>query len=314
VGRIHIERQHGDWSADDHGVPGAVCVAGWPGDSAAGAGEWRIRANDSGCAIERVGGNGDSDGIFAGGAAERIGERAVRGDYGHVRKSACSELQHQPGDFRRPGNSGGDQRRQFEWRGPGVLADRSRSGDIEHGRAVHEFGDGEDTNAVGREFGDGARVDHDYRLHRRMVARVHVGNGIWRGEHDIDGGDDDGQFDVVAELRLQRGYGRAGGVLHDGGGYGGRSARAHRWLQAGCTGELKMNWLREFFKSKYVGMLEEENARLRAENRALLNSLLGTAGFAPIETGEAVKPLAPTRVRKRSWGQIQAMREEEAMK
>ena len=60
-------------------------------------------------------------------------------------------------------------------------------------------------------------------------------------------------------------------------------------------------------------MLEEENARLKAENRALLNSLLGTAGFAPIETGETVKP-AMTRMRKRSWGQIQAMREEEARK
>jgi hypothetical protein len=75
-----------------------------------------------------------------------------------------------------------------------------------------------------------------------------------------------------------------------------------------------MNWLREFFKSSYVRMLEEENARLKAENRALLNSLLGTAGFPPMETGETVKPVALTRIRKRSWPQVQAMRESEAGK
>jgi len=75
-----------------------------------------------------------------------------------------------------------------------------------------------------------------------------------------------------------------------------------------------LNWLRKALRSRYVEMLEEENARLKAENRAMLNSLLGTAGFGPIETGEAGKPAALTRVRKRSWGQIQAMREEEARK
>ena len=61
-------------------------------------------------------------------------------------------------------------------------------------------------------------------------------------------------------------------------------------------------------------MLEEENARLKAENRALLNSLLGTAGFPPVETGEAAKPAGLTRIRKRSWPQVQAMRESEAGK
>jgi hypothetical protein len=38
--------------------------------------------------------------------------------------------------------------------------------------------------------------------------------------------------------------------------------------------------------SRYVRMLEEEVARLRAENRALVNSLLGTAGFPPISPEE----------------------------
>jgi hypothetical protein len=66
------------------------------------------------------------------------------------------------------------------------------------------------------------------------------------------------------------------------------------------------------FRTRYVVMLEEEVARLRGENRALLNSLLGTAGFAPIETGEAGKPAAIARMRRRSWPQVQAMRESEA--
>ncbi len=59
-------------------------------------------------------------------------------------------------------------------------------------------------------------------------------------------------------------------------------------------------------------MLEEENARLKGENRAFLNSLLGTAGFPPVEFREEMKPVGMTRMRKRSWPQIQRMREEEA--
>lgn len=82
-----------------------------------------------------------------------------------------------------------------------------------------------------------------------------------------------------------------------------------------------MNWLREFFQSSYTRLLErqcaelkEECARLRAENRALMNSLLGTAGFPPMEFPEAPKPSAcgGPRLRKRSWHQIQAWRETEA--
>ena len=52
----------------------------------------------------------------------------------------------------------------------------------------------------------------------------------------------------------------------------------------------------EFFKklmqSRYVGLLEGEVMRLRAENRALTNSLLGTAGFPPVDFPEAPQ-LAP---------------------
>lgn len=64
------------------------------------------------------------------------------------------------------------------------------------------------------------------------------------------------------------------------------------------------------FRTRYVVMLEEEVTRLRGENRAMLNSLLGTAGFPPVEMEEG-KPMGMTRIRKRSWPQIQRMREEE---
>ncbi len=47
---------------------------------------------------------------------------------------------------------------------------------------------------------------------------------------------------------------------------------------------------RNLLRSSYVGLLEGEVFRLRAENRALMNSLLGTAGFPPVEFPEAPKP------------------------
>ena len=76
--------------------------------------------------------------------------------------------------------------------------------------------------------------------------------------------------------------------------------------------------MRDFFhrllQGRYVGLLETEVARLRAENRALTNSLLGTAGFPPVEYPEAVKPQTLPRLRKRSWHQIQAWREAGAVR
>ena len=44
-------------------------------------------------------------------------------------------------------------------------------------------------------------------------------------------------------------------------------------------------------RSRYVRELEREVARLRAENRALLNSLLGTAGVPPLRVEDS--PAAP---------------------
>lgn len=78
-------------------------------------------------------------------------------------------------------------------------------------------------------------------------------------------------------------------------------------------------FVRNLLRSRYARLLEEEVARertesdrLRAENRALMNSLLGTAGFPPVEFPETPKPQPLPRLRKRSWHQIQAWREAEA--
>ena len=71
--------------------------------------------------------------------------------------------------------------------------------------------------------------------------------------------------------------------------------------------------LKYLLRSRYVRSLEEEVARLRAENRALTNSLLGTAGFPPLDYPEPAKPQALPRLRKRSWHQIQARREAAAV-
>ena len=80
-------------------------------------------------------------------------------------------------------------------------------------------------------------------------------------------------------------------------------------------------WLRKWITLRDVGFIESEVARerteverLRAENRALLNSLLGTAGFPPVEFPEAPKPQPVPRLRKRSWHQFQAARETQAVR
>jgi hypothetical protein len=71
-------------------------------------------------------------------------------------------------------------------------------------------------------------------------------------------------------------------------------------------------------RSRYVRLLEaeiergrSEIERLRIENRALLNSLLGTAGVPPIETPPA-HPAQIAPIRRRSWPQIAMAREMEA--
>ncbi len=72
------------------------------------------------------------------------------------------------------------------------------------------------------------------------------------------------------------------------------------------------DFFQRLFNSRYIGLLEADVARLRAENRALMNSLLGTAGFPPVEFPEAPKPQPLPRLRKRSWHQLQAWRETES--
>jgi hypothetical protein len=58
-------------------------------------------------------------------------------------------------------------------------------------------------------------------------------------------------------------------------------------------------------------MLEEEVGRLRAENRALVNSLLGTAGFPPITPEDEARRgmVGISAVRRRTWTQIARERE-----
>src|SRR5215469_1625112 len=73
-----------------------------------------------------------------------------------------------------------------------------------------------------------------------------------------------------------------------------------------------LSFLRKILQTKYVGLLEGEITRLRAENRALTNSLLGTAGFPPVDFPESSKPQPVPRLRRRSWHQIQAWRESDA--
>ena len=72
-----------------------------------------------------------------------------------------------------------------------------------------------------------------------------------------------------------------------------------------------LSWLARHARSRYVRLLEEEVARLRAENRALVNSLLGTAGFPPVslddELRRALVALPP--VRRRTWTQLARERE-----
>jgi hypothetical protein len=72
--------------------------------------------------------------------------------------------------------------------------------------------------------------------------------------------------------------------------------------------------VKQLWRSNYVQLLEEEVVRLRAENRALMNSLLGTAGFPPVEFPEAARPQPLPRLRKRSWHQLQAWRQTAAQR
>jgi hypothetical protein len=70
-------------------------------------------------------------------------------------------------------------------------------------------------------------------------------------------------------------------------------------------------WVGRRLRSRYVVMLEGEVERLRAENRGLVNSLLGTAGFPPLSLEEDARRggVAMTAVRRRTWGQIARERE-----
>jgi hypothetical protein len=63
----------------------------------------------------------------------------------------------------------------------------------------------------------------------------------------------------------------------------------------------------DWFKSRYVRLLESENERMRVEIRALLNSLLKSAGRDPIEANplEVKPPQEPTR--RVTWRSVAKM-------
>ncbi len=73
-----------------------------------------------------------------------------------------------------------------------------------------------------------------------------------------------------------------------------------------------LNWCALHVRGRYVRSLEADVARLRAENRALVNSLLGTAGFPPISLDEELRrgPVALSPVRRKTWTQIARDREQ----
>ena len=77
-----------------------------------------------------------------------------------------------------------------------------------------------------------------------------------------------------------------------------------------------MTWLSLHLRSRYVRLLEQEVERLRSENRALVNSLLGTAGFPPVSLDDDLwrGMAAMPPVRRRSWMQIAREREFAAAK
>jgi hypothetical protein len=76
---------------------------------------------------------------------------------------------------------------------------------------------------------------------------------------------------------------------------------------------MMKDFIQRLLRNRYVGLLEGEVQRLRAENRALTNSLLGTAGLPPVDYPATPSQLREIpRTRKRSWHQIQAWRESEA--
>src|SRR5579863_2986889 len=76
-------------------------------------------------------------------------------------------------------------------------------------------------------------------------------------------------------------------------GDGGREQeRCAERIRRGLGMRLSEIW-RRLFSTKYSAILEAEVARLRAENRALLNSILGIAGVPPITVSAAETAVGP---------------------
>jgi hypothetical protein len=70
-------------------------------------------------------------------------------------------------------------------------------------------------------------------------------------------------------------------------------------------------WLKNLLTPRYTLFLEDENARLREENRAMINSLLGVAGHQPVDFTKA-DAVPKSRPRNLSQHQLQAQTERES--
>jgi len=62
--------------------------------------------------------------------------------------------------------------------------------------------------------------------------------------------------------------------------------------------------MKRFFNTRYVALLEVENARLKAENLALRNSLLEVLRCAAVDAQEPVKPLDQRVIDKMAQGPL----------
>ena len=98
----------------------------------------------------------------------------------------------------------------------------------------------------------------------------------------------------------------------------------YRHLGGILRAQVKTLW-QTITRTRYTRSLEAEVARLRDENKALLNSILGVAGIPPILVSEPTDTARPTSnsaqlnaragassvapLRRRSWQQINRMLE-----
>lgn len=63
-----------------------------------------------------------------------------------------------------------------------------------------------------------------------------------------------------------------------------------------------LEWIERRLKSAYLKLLEDEVARLREENRQLVNSILNSHGMAGVDAPRSQKTFEP--IKRKSWTDI----------